>query len=298
MRFSLKAEAMLALCTVLWGATFPAIKMALADASPWTLVALRFSLAALVFVPFTLGGALRAARADLAAGFWLGLTLLVSFGAQTFGLLYTSVSRSAFITQLLILFTPLLQFALYRRIPAPTTLLGGAVVLGGMYILTAPAGELALNRGDWLTLLCAFTFSIYILIIDYRSRPENSATLSFFQTAFLAAGAWGFVATLETPRFEFSTMGVMALLFLAIGGVNGAVYLQMRYQPQTSPSRAAVVFSLEPVFATLFAVWLGWEQLGSRVLIGGGVVLAGVLISEAGGAWLARRRSGQLNADE
>lgn len=292
MRFSLKAEAMLALCTVLWGATFPAIKMALADASPWTLVALRFSLAALVFLPFTLGGVLRAARADLAAGFLLGVTLLVSFGAQTFGLLYTSVSRSAFITQLLILFTPLLQFALFRRIPAPTTLLGGAVVLGGMFILTAPAGELALNRGDWLTLLCAFTFSIYILIIDHHSRPENSGALSFFQTAFLAAGALGFAANLETPRFDFSTTGLLALLFLAIGGVNGAVYLQMRYQPQTSPARAAVVFSLEPVFATLFAVWLGWEQLGPRVLIGGGVVLAGVLISEVGGAWLARRRSG------
>lgn len=298
MRFSLKAEAMLALCTVLWGATFPAIKMALADASPWTMVALRFSLAALVFLPFTLGGVLRATRADLATGFLLGVTLLVSFGAQTFGLLYTSVSRSAFITQLLILFTPLLQFALFRRIPAPTTLLGGAVVLGGMFILTAPAGELALNRGDWLTLLCAFTFSIYILIIDHHSRPENHAALSFFQTAFLSAGAWGLAATLETPQLSFSPVGLAALLFLAIGGVNGAVYLQMRYQPQTSPSRAAVIFSLEPVFATLFAVWLGWEQLGARVLIGGGVVLAGVLLSEAGGAWLARRRNGRFSANE
>jgi drug/metabolite transporter (DMT)-like permease len=297
MRFSLKAEMMLALCTVLWGATFPAIKMALADASPWTMVALRFSIAALVFLPFTLGAARRAPRAELITGFWLGATLLISFGAQTFGLVYTSVSRSAFITQLLILFTPLLQFAVFRRIPAPTTLLGGAIVLGGMFLLTAPTGELALNRGDWLTLLCAFTFSIYILIIDHRSRPENHAALSLYQTAFLAAGAWAFATTLETPHASFTPIGAAALLFLAVGGVNAAVYLQMKYQPQTSPARAAVVFSLEPVFATLFAVWLGWEQLGPRMLIGGGVVLAGVLVSEVGGAWLAGRRRGGLNAN-
>ncbi len=298
MRFSLKAEAMLALCTVLWGATFPAIKMALADASPWTMVALRFLIAALVFLPFTLGAALRATQADLSAGFWLGATLLVSFGAQTFGLVYTSVSRSAFITQLLILFTPLLQFVFFRRIPAPTTLLGGAIVLGGMFLLTAPAGELALNRGDWLTLVCAFTFSIYILIIDHRSRPENRAALSLFQTAFLTAGAWGFAASLETPQMNFTPVGALALLFLAVGGVNAAVYLQMRYQPQTSPARAAVVYSLEPVFATLFAVALGWEAIDLRVAVGGGVVLTGVLVSEAGGAWLARRRRSGLSVRE
>ncbi len=201
---------------------------------------------------------------------------------QTLGLQYTSIARSAFISQLIVVFTPALQWALYRRAPRPSTLAGIAVVLVGMYFLTSPDGNAELNRGDWLTLGCAICFSLYIVYIDRFGTVENAATLSFDQTLFVAVFAW-----LATVQFEFAEWPrqihgdfLLGLLYLAPLGTNLALYLQPRWQPESPPARAAVIFALAPVFATLFAVLFADESFVARSALGAALIFAGLLISE------------------
>ncbi len=286
-----RADFFLLMCTLLWGGTFLAIKLVLVATPPMFLVAVRFSAAALIYLCVFHRAIVQASRRDVLRGILLGLFLLGGFGFQTLGLQHTSISRSAFITQLIVVFTPVIQWLLFRRLPRRTTVLGIGVVLAGMYLLTSPGGEAELNYGDWLTLLCAISFSLYIVFVDRYGTRENAAALSFDQTLFVGAFAWLFAVGLEfdtlpdTLRMDF----LLGLLYLAPLGTNLVVYWQTRWQPETTPARAAVIFAMEPVFATLFAVAFADEFLNLRSAFGALVILAGMLISELGPAIIARR---------
>ncbi|MEQ9364885.1 MAG: DMT family transporter, partial [Leptospirales bacterium] len=231
-----RADFFLLMCTVLWGGTFLAIKLVLVATPPMFLVALRFSLAALIYLCVFHRAIARASRRDVARGILLGLFLLGGFGFQTLGLQHTTISRSAFITQLIVLFTPTIQWLLFRRVPRPATLLGIAVVLAGMYLLTSPGGRAELNYGDWLTLFCAINFSLYIVFVDRYATRENAAAMSFDQTLFVGAFAWLFAVGLEFPEFPTTARLdlFLGLLFLAPFGTNLVVYWQTRWQPEST----------------------------------------------------------------
>lgn len=280
---------MLVLCTVIWGGTFPAVKIALQQISPWTVVALRFSVAGLLFTMIYRRQLVAADSRVLLRGVALGLFFFAGFSLQTFGLVFTSSSRSAFITEMLVIFIPLIYFVVHRRTPSVFTGSGIVVVLLGLFLLTSPGGELALNRGDWLTLGCAVAFSAYIIGVGAWSSPETRAVLSTVQCLTVAAFS---LPGLDLQKTQFATGPEfwLALAYLAIPGTVIVVLLQMRFQPLTTPSRAGVIFALEPVFAMLYAILLGLEEASHRAVIGAAIVTLGVAWSEAGVAVLAHRR--------
>lgn len=286
MRFSFKAEAMLALCTVIWGGTFPAVKWALQSASPWTIVALRFAAAAMIFALINYRS-LPALESKLwIRGALLGVFFFAGFGLQTMGLQFTSVSRSAFLTEALVIFTPMLSFFLHRKTPGAATWTGVGLVLVGLYLLTSPGGLLHWNAGDWLTLACAFAFSCYIMGVDAWSTPDSRGLLATVQSATVAVLAAPMVL-LEGPRLHLETSFLLAMSYLVLPGTIIVVFVQMRYQPESSPARASVIFALEPVFAMLYAVGLSMEDFSWRGALGGAIVFLGVAWSEVG-AMLSR----------
>lgn len=288
-----RAELYLLLCTVLWGGTFVAIKLALAESPPLLLVGLRFGIAALVFGAVFHREILAANRTQLAQGFLLGVFVFGGFGFQTLGLEYTTVARSAFLTQLLVVFTPFLQLALYRRRPATATLLGIGLVVAGMYLLTSPEGRLNLNYGDFLTLLCAISYSFYVIYVDRYGGAESAAVLSFFQTMFMALISLSLSLLLEQPyagRLSPGFVLIGGLAYLAFLATNLVVYWQMRWQPETTPARAAVVFAMEPVFAAVFALFVFDDPLTQRSFIGAALIFSGMLVSELGPLWVRAAR--------
>lgn len=280
-------DLMLVLCTVIWGGTFPAIKIALKHASPWTVVALRFSVAALIFIAIHARRLFQAERAVILRGAALGVFFFSGFILQTFGLSYTSSSRSAFITEMLVVFIPVVYFILYRKTPSFFTTSGILLVLAGMFLLTSPTGSPVLNRGDWLTLGCALAFSAYIIGVGAWSTPETRGVLATIQclTVALLALPWFELPALDrVPVWEFYGN----LLYLAVPGTVVVILLQMRYQPAMPPARAGVIFALEPVFAMLYAVLLSMENAEQRSIVGALLVTAGVVWSEAGSEVLKR----------
>ncbi len=272
---------MLVLCTVIWGGTFASVKFALDFASPWLLVAVRFAAAGLLFALIYFPQLRHIDRATLMQGGILGLTFFAGFGLQTLGLQYTTTSRSAFLTETLVLFTPVLAFLFYRKLPSWATATGAIIVIAGLYLLTSPSGFLALNRGDAWTLGCAIAFSFYIIGVDRWSTPARRGTLSTVQSFTVAVLSLP-LAFAEGFRFEVNPTLGMALAYLIVPGTVVVVMMQMRYQPQSTPARAGVIFALEPVFATLYALVLSLEPFHERAAWGALAVTAGVIFSETG----------------
>jgi drug/metabolite transporter (DMT)-like permease len=263
---------MLVLCTVVWGGTFPAVKFALDFASPWVIVTVRFFVAGGIFIVLNRQALRNLDRETLLRGMALGACFFAGFGLQTIGLQYTTASRSAFLTETLIIFTPILAFLLYRRAPGQATVAGIGIVIAGLYLLTSPAGLWDINRGDVVTLLCAVAFSLYIIGVDKWSTPGTRDVLSTVQC---------FTVALLASPIAYSE-GFRFLAYLALPGTVLVIALQMRYQPQTTPARAGVIFALEPVFAMLYAVLLSLETASGRAVIGAAIVTAGVVWSELG----------------
>jgi len=274
-----KSEAVLIIITLIWGGTFVVIKGALDDASPLFFVGIRFSIAALILTPFMLTRFRGFTKPVLRAGIILGSIMFLGFSSQTLGLQYTTASKSGFITGLAVVFTPLLQMAIEKRMPRPGNLIGVVLVVLGLYLLTSPAGA-SFNVGDALTLACAFFFALYIVYIDVFSKKFSIMHLVYLQICTVAVLSFIFTAGFESVRFNLSGNLLFALAYTAILATVINTYLQTEYQRYTTPTRAAIIFTLEPVFAAFLAFVILHEILGLQGVIGGAVIIGGLIVSE------------------
>ncbi len=278
-----RADLALWFITAIWGATFVTVKGALQDADTFSFLALRFTLGAVA-------AALVARRALLDARVWksgslLGLLMFAGYALQTLGLSTISASRSAFITGLTVVFVPLASLLLSRgevRLPR-STLASIPLAALGLWWLTGASLSDPFSRGDLLTLGCAVAYGFHIALTG-RLNPELApmavVTVQLAVTALLSALALPFTS----PHVNPTTALLGAVVLTGLLASTLAIAIQVWAQARTSAVRAAVIYSLEPVFAVAWSVLLGlgWPQRSE--LLGGGLVIAAVLLSELGGA--------------
>ncbi len=275
-----RAEIILVLATATWGLTFPLIKNALADATPMSFIALRFTLAALLLLPFLRGPLRVPDRRAARDGILLGVLFAVGWTFQTFGLAHTTASKSAFLTGTCVLLVPALSWLLEGERPPLASVAGALLAVLGIGLLTRPE-DMRMNLGDVLTLGCAVVFGLEIVALQVFSRRHGPWGLmwpAIATTALLAALATPF----EGPRVEWTPRLGVALAFTGIVATAIALVLHMRWQRETTAVRAAVIYSLEPVFALLFAAALFGERMPPLSLAGGAAIVGGVLVSELG----------------
>jgi len=289
MKNRLRAEFFLLICTVIWGGSFIAIKLSLADLSPFMLVAIRFGISALLYFPlFLVNFSQRPVRSDpsqrddritsLIAGSLLGVMMFLGYGLQTVGLSWTTPAKSAFITETLIVITPFLHFIVFGQKPERRNLAGIIVILPGLFLLMEPDAT-GVNPGDVLTLLCAVSFSLYILFLDRYSRHHAIQNLLFYQMFVTSLLAFAVAFLFENNRFVPTARLLWALIYLAPIATLLALYLQNRYQKDISPVRAAILYVLEPLFAALFSTFILRERFDATAVTGGILILFGVLLS-------------------
>ena len=275
-----KAELLLVVTTFIWGSTFVIVKGALADAAPFPFIAVRFILAGLLMFGILSRG--RIPREALLPSLWLGLFLFAGYALQTWGLIFTTPSKSAFITGFSVILVPLL--ALLHGCHMRAANAAGAVLgLLGLYFLVLPSGLGAVNRGDLLTLFGAMAFAVHIILVgSYTQR------LSFLHLAPGQILVVGIIATLATPLAPSKTFHLtgrleFALVVTAIFATAFAFGTQVWAQQYTPPAHTALIFALEPVFAALTSRVVTGEHLGGKVLLGSGLILAGMVVSELWG---------------
>lgn len=265
--------------TCAWGLTFVVVKDAMRHADALTFLALRFGVAAVVALPFALKG-LREAGTWRRGGL-LGVFLFLGYWLQTEGLRDTTPARSAFITGLTVVLVPFGSWAVLKRRPEPAAVVGAAVAALGLYVLTGSggAGEGGLGWGDLLTLGCTGAYALHIVFTEPAAQgaaPFALVAVQVLLTAALSGGAalWRGPAVHWTPALGLAvvTTGVVASTL--------AMAVQIWAQARTSATRAALIFALEPVIASVASVALGQEALTAAVILGGALILSGVLVGE------------------
>ena len=274
-----QSELILVVCTLIWAATFPIVKQGLRDASPIALIALRFWIALIVMIPFCRKEIFKIDTRTAKSGFIIGVFLFGGFLAQTIGLHYTTASKSAFITGLLVVFTPIFQLILEARPPKKGNIIGVILVSCGLFFLTSPQ-EGGFSIGDLLSVGGAVMYALYLVCLDMVTRAHSFVQLTFLQIMVTALLASGSVCFLEKPYVHWTSDLLLALGYLALCATLLALFLITKHQRQTTPTRSAVIFSLEPLFAAMFSYWMLDEKLGMVGILGGTVILAGLLVSE------------------
>lgn len=288
------AETALFFNTIIWGGTFVLIKSALTDASPMLFVAVRFAIASIVLLPLMYKSLLNVNKKQLFQGFVLGVLLFLGFILQTVGMTSTSATKSAFITGTFILFTPLLEMIIERRKPTRANLISILLVISGLTFLSSKGEtvfdvfrEIGTNfsTGDFLTLICAFVFALYIVYLDKISHGNDHKFLTFAQifTTFILAtisSLFFSAAGVENMTFNISNNLVFVLLYTSILATVLNLFLTTKYQPVVTPTKAGLIFSMEPIFASIFAYIILNEVPKSFVITGAILIFSGVIISE------------------
>lgn len=314
------ATGMLVLLTAIWGLTFPATKAALAQTDPMQFLAMRFLLG-LVLLSILSRVLRKNINRNKASGeldpqlsqapapvpeqgssamhpFWLklrreripsvawrgvivGFFLFIGFALQVHGLKLTTASRSGFFTGLLVVMVPPLAMMLRTSRSPLASWLALIPAMVGVYLLAEPARG-GLNAGDIFTILCALVFALQMVILEALSRHKGEATrLTIAQVGTVAALAtlWSLI---QGSPFHFSLTGIFALLYTGIFGTVVAVWMQTRFQPDVPAGHAALLFQLEPVFASTFAWLLLGDVWTVRGLAGAGLILAASTLSSLG----------------
>jgi len=293
-RPSLTARLMLLTVAFAWEATFVFVKAALAEIGPFAFLAARFWLAfAVLALPF-LTRLRQGGRLLWRAGAGLGLVLWVAYAFQTVGLRTTTATRAGFITGLFVVLVPLLSALVLRQTPALSAWGAALLAVLGLALLSLPIDP-SLALGDGLMLLCALMVAVHILLVDRQARRHDPLALNTVQIGTVALLS-GLAALVAEPLPTHLSPGVWgAILFTALPAMALALLLQVVGQRRTPPHEAALLLTLEPVFAALTAFFFLGERLSGRGLAGCGLILAAMLLAEAPSLLNGRHFCGCLN---
>jgi len=309
------AVLVLAFCCVCWGFSFPVAKHALTSFSNhvqktgsgealsiWadagvkaTVNGWRFAGAALLYWLLVRSRLKSFKASDLRGSLWVGAFFSAGMLAQMVGLSYTRPSISGFLTSLVVVFAPFAQAILLRRPVQRTTWVAVAVATVGIVILAWPASAVDESvtappipfLGEALTILGSLFFTGQLLTLDHfgKDRDTSGITLGMFSITALTGIGFGIAMAgsdiYRAPVLHAAQSDGLLLLSVAsliVFSTIVAMHLMNVYQPQISPATASVVYCLEPVFATLFSVGFGVENLTLATISGGGVILTAVLL--------------------
>ncbi|MET0331798.1 MAG: DMT family transporter [Dyella sp.] len=276
-RQSALATFSLIVVTAVWGSTFFLIKEVVGRMPVADMLAVRFAIAALLMVLLFARALTRLPLRQ--AGYALGLGLIYGIAQllQTWGLARTSASVSGFVTGMYVVFTPLLSTLLLRqRLPGMTWLASALATLG---LAVLALNGLTVGSGVWLTLASAALYAMHIVGLGQVSRAGEAFAMSTVQ--MLAIAAVCLIATLpHGPQLPPDRAAWGAVLYIAVAAGAGAMLVQTWAQIHLSASRAAIVMTLEPVFAAGFAVLVRQDALSWRLLLGGALVLAAMYLVE------------------
>ncbi|OMD70514.1 EamA family transporter [Paenibacillus odorifer] len=291
MKRSRIADFSLLLVAMMWGCTFLIVQNAVKVLPPLAFNSIRFMGAALLLALITVifyrkdwkQLSFRMVRDSLL----LGLFLFMGYGFQTMGLLYTTTSNTGFITGLSVVLVPFLSLALLKHAISRYTWFSAALAAIGLYLLTFTGSALSLNKGDALILLCAIAFALQVAYTGVYAPHYPALPLATLQLAFV--GLFSIAASLifegVTPLAHSGELikdpDVLWALLISIGPTSAfAFWIQTACQKYTTPSRVAIIYATEPVFAVLTGLAFGGETLGLSALLGCGCILGAMLMAE------------------
>ena len=281
---TLKSDLLLLLAAFFWGTTFVAQRMAMDHVGPMTYNATRFALGAVTLLPvilaFRMGrdvsGQSPSVRFLLCGGGLAGLALFGGASMQQIGLLYTTAGKAGFITSLYVVLVPIAGLFLGQHCGLAVWA-GAGLAVAGLYLLSVTE-SFTIGRGDLLIFIGAFFWTIHVLLIGYLAKRANPLIIACLQ--FIACSVLSLLAAVlfETIALPAIHSAALPILYGGVLSAGVAFTLQVVCQRTSPPAHAAIVMSLETVFAALAGYLILHEHLGPRDIAGCTLMFAGLIV--------------------
>ena len=277
---------LLLLAALIWGFAFVAQKVGMDYIGPFAFNGIRFLLGAFSLLPLLLfvkklfgySSNRHNLSITIQGGLLLGLVLFVAASFQQIGIIETTAGNSGFITSLYIIIVPFLGVFFKHKITL-NVWAGAFLAVIGLYFLSVTGG-FKMAQGDALVLVSAFFFAVHILLIGYYAPRTHVLLLSIIQFAVSALLSLMAALLFEKIRWSALEEAAVPLLYGGIMSIGVAYTLQVIAQRNVTASKAAIVLSLESVFAALGGILLLEETVTLRKAVGGLLVLAGIILSQ------------------
>lgn len=249
---------------------------------------LRYSLAGLILLPFSIKYLKTMTKKEFWTGILMGNIFFFSMIAQTIGISMSTPAESSFITTAYVVIAPFTTWMLLKQKPRRITWAAVVLCLAGIYILNMKPGQtIGLTLGNGLTLLGALGWAFQLTFTSIAGKYMPPALLSFLSFGY--TGIMGGLTALITGSMFTTTAAqvggsAMAIVLAAVFPTVLANLVQVYAQPHVDANKAAVIYTLEAVFATVISILMGMEPLRTSVIIGGGLIACAVLLTQVGGS--------------
>lgn len=264
---------LLVLTTLIWASSFPLLKNVVSSLAPPVVIAVRFALAAIAFAPCA-----RGLNAQLLRdGVLLGLVCFAGSASALIGLQTTSANRAAFIISLNVILVPLLGMLLGQHLPIRVWF-AAFLALAGIGVMAWEDG--GFSSGDLWILSSAIGIAVYILMLEAATRRHSALSLTAIQLFVMASLGMVWAMPQLVGQIQAIASNFSVLLYLGLVGTATPVLTQTMAQRWVSAHEAALIYTLEPVFAAVFSFWLLGEEFETRGLIGAGLVLFAMVLSQ------------------
>lgn len=265
--------------TLLWGSSFVVLKTTLDSVPTLWILAIRFTGAAILMGLPSIKQLAKIDKRCLASGALMGLALYAAYTLQTFGLVYTTPGKNAFLTATYCVLTPFLWWAFTRKRPDLYNILAALVCITGMALVSLN-GDLSVGLGEGLTMCCGFFYALHIIFTSKGVARYGVGVLTTIQFATAALLCW-ISAPISAPFPDsVPSSAWLSIAYMCVLCTFACYYLQTIGQRYTSPQTSSILLTLESVFGTLISVAFYGEQLTLRELAGFALIFIAVIISE------------------
>jgi drug/metabolite transporter (DMT)-like permease len=279
--YEFRADLLLLTVAIAWGVTFLMVQDAISTTPVYAFLFFRFALASILMFIISYRFLNELNKKTILYGVILGIFLFSAFATQTFGLMYTKSSIVAFITGLNVICVPFLTYLFFKDKIKLNVLIASFIAVIGLYLLTM-SGTLTFEKGEFLTLICAILFALQIIFTGKFSNQVNVFLLVLFQLITVSILALIFSLSLDSVTFNipYNYAFFKAVIITAIFATVYAFLIQTYMQQFTTATKTAIIFTMEPVSAAIFAYFTANEVLTIVQFIGAVLIILATLIAE------------------
>lgn len=279
------ADISLITIALIWGSTFIIIKKSIDLFDPISFVFLRFTIASVFMLVFIIPLMKKINRKLLIEGGLLGTALFLIFLTQTLALKMITATEVGFLTGLYVIFVPILSAVFLKKYPHIFSWIGVSLAAAGMAIVTFQSG-LSITAGQFLAIVNAFFIGVQILMTDVYSRKHNVVLLTAIQLITVAVLSGLYAFCFESPDYAKAFIPYVgwSIVFTGIFATVLCFFIQTAMLKYTTPTKAAIMFTLEPISSAFFAYFIGNEILSAKQYFGAALIIIAILTAEAGTA--------------
>lgn len=280
----------LILTTLIWGSSFVILKSALDSITPLWVLAIRFSGAAILMLIACLPRLKKLDKRYVTGGCLMGLCLAAAYIVQTYGLVYTTPGKNAFLTTTYCILVPFLYWVISGKRPDKYNIIAALVCLVGVGFVCL-GNDLSINIGDMLTILCGLFYGLHIIVTSRTAENRDPVLITMLQFATAAVVCFIGAVLFEPAPHDIGSGTWLSIAYMTFICTGLCYILQTVGQKYTPPSQTAVILTLESVFGSAISVILGVESLTFNIALGFFLIFIAIITSETKLDFLNKKRS-------